>query len=144
MKQKVMILVLSVYGLFLLWGPSVVSAGDIIIIANSSVPADTLDENTIKNIFLGDTFKWSNGNMINIVIAEKTEVHNIFLDKYIKRSESQFRNVWRQNMFTGKGKQPKRETSIEGLLEYISKTPDSIGYAYSDTILPKDVKILAR
>ena len=117
-------------------------ANEVIVIANASVPADTLDENNIKNIFLGKSSKWENNDRITVVILEYSATHKAFLEKYIKRTPSQFANVWRQNMFTGKGKQPYKAESIEEVVNYVSNTQGAIGYASSETTLPTSVKVV--
>lgn len=119
-------------------------AGEVLIIANPSVPADKLDSDEIKNIFLGKTAKWGNNDMVTVVVSKDSEVHISFLKKYIKRTENQFNNVWRQNLFTGKGKQPVKVESIEELVDYVSKTKGAIGYISSDVKTSGEIKVLSK
>lgn len=144
MKVQFMMAVLTVCGLVVCGMMPDASAGEVMIIANPSVPASSLDPDAIKNIFLGKTAKWDNNDMVTIVVSEQSDVHKDFLDKYIKRTENQFSNVWRQNLFTGKGKQPVKVTSIDELVDYVSKTKGAIGYISSDATLPAEVKVLAK
>ena len=120
------------------------SAGEVMVIANPSVPAENLDPESVQNIFLGKTVQWKNNDMVTIVVSEKVEVHEMFLQKYIKRTNNQFNNVWRQNLFTGTGKQPVKANSLEELIQYVAKTPGAIGYISSDVPLPKDVKVISK
>ena len=120
------------------------SAGEVMVIANPSVPAENLDPESIQNIFLGKTVQWKNNDMVTIVVSEKAAVHEMFLQKYIKRTNNQFNNVWRQNLFTGTGKQPVKVNSVEELVQYVAKTPGAIGYISSDVPLPKDVKVISK
>ena len=119
-------------------------AGEVMVIANPSVPAENLDPTEIQNMFLGKTVQWKNNDMVTIVVSEKAEVHEMFLQKYIKRTNNQFNNVWRQNLFTGTGKQPVKVNSVEELIQYVAKTPGAIGYISSDAPLPKDVKVISK
>ncbi|MBU0996080.1 MAG: substrate-binding domain-containing protein [Proteobacteria bacterium] len=141
---KMMVAACMACGALMLGSVYHASAGEIMIIANPSVPAESLDPDAIRNLFLGKTAKWENNDMVTIVVSEQSDVHKGFLEKYIKRTENQFSNVWRQNLFTGKGKQPVKVNSVEELVDYVSKTPGAIGYISSDAKLPPEVKVLAK
>lgn len=136
--------VLLLFGMVLSWAIREADADEVMVIANPSVPAESLDPEAIKNIFLGKTAKWDNNDMVTIVVSENVEVHKKFLDKYIQRTDNQFTNVWRQNLFTGKGKQPVKAASLEELVDYVSKTPGAIGYISTDVTLPANIKVLAK
>ena len=118
------------------------SADDIIVVANPNVPTDTLAQDEIQSIFLGEIVKWSDNTMITVVILKNQEVHELFLKKYIKRTAFQFNNVWRRILFTGKGKPPIRMKSQGELLEYVSKTAGAIGYVSSGLMGTKTVKVV--
>lgn len=121
-----------------------VRAGEVLIIANPDVPADALNKDEIKNFFLGKTPQWSNQDMVTIVISEDAAVHKKFLKGYIRRTSAQFTNVWRNNLFSGKGKQPIKAASIDELVEYVSKTKGAIGYIPSESTPPSKVKVLSK
>lgn len=118
------------------------SADDIIVVANPSVPTDTLAQDEIQSIFLGEIVKWSNNQMITVVTLQDEEMHERFLEKYIRRTPFQFNNVWRRILFTGKGKPPEKMKSQEELLEYVAKTAGAIGYVSSGLIGTKTVKVV--
>lgn len=141
---KIITVILIFWGTFSLFGIGESSAGDVMVIGNSGITEKSLDSEKIKEIFLGDIPKWGNNEMVTIVIVEQTEVHKDFLKKYIKRTESQFRNVWRQNLFTGKGKHPLKVDSFDELIEYVSKNQGAIGYVPPDITLPPGVKVLSK
>lgn len=117
---------------------------DVVIIANKEVPTATLDPDAIKKIFLGDIVNWDNNEVIMVVVTDEKEIHETFLKKYIKRTESQFGNVWRRNLFTGKGAMSKKVGSNAEMVEYVAKTKGAVGYVSSDVQLPADVKIVGQ
>lgn len=141
---KFLLSVLLLAGGFLSGSAADLFAGEVMIIANPSVSAESLDPDAVKNIFLGKTAKWDNNDMVTIVVSENATIHKEFLEKYIKRTENQFTNVWRQNLFTGKGTQPVKVKTIEELVEYVAKTPGAVGYISSDMTLPPSVKVIAK
>jgi len=115
-------------------------AGDVVVIANKDVPSDKLGQDTIKKIFLGNIINWDNNEVIMVVLSGDNEIHDAFLKKYIKRTSSQFQNVWRQNLFTGKGAMSTKMKTDDEIVDYIAKTKGSIGYVSSEINLPGDVK----
>ncbi|MBU0991887.1 MAG: substrate-binding domain-containing protein [Proteobacteria bacterium] len=117
-------------------------AGEVVIIANKDAPTDNLDQDAIKKIFLGNIINWENNEVIMVVLSGDKEIHDAFLKKYIKRTSSQFQNVWRQNLFTGKGAMSKTLKDSNAVVDYISNTQGSIGYVSSETSLPDAVKIV--
>ena len=123
---------------------STANAAEVFVIANKEIPAESLDPDAIKKIFLGDVVNWDNNEVIMVVVTKEKEIHEAFLKKYIKRTESQFANVWRRNLFTGKGAMSKKVESGAEMVEYVAKTKGAIGYAASDTPLPADVKIVGQ
>ncbi len=118
-------------------------AAELLIIANTSVPAEKLSPDEIKNIFSGKILKWGNNDMITLIVSDKSEVHKSFCIKYMKRNANQFENLWRQNMYSGIGKYPIKVDSIDELVEYVSKTRGAVGYIYSSKQLPDNVKVIS-
>ena len=112
----------------------------IAIIANKDVPTDHLTAEAIKKIFLGDTINWEANEGIIVVLLRDETIHKAFIKQYIKRTPTQFENVWRRNLFTGKGARSKRVDSIDDLIQYVATTKSAIGYIPADTSLPDDVK----
>lgn len=144
MKRQFIIWVLMVSGVFIFGDLTDGSADDVMIIANQSVLQENLEPDVVKNIFLGKIIKWENGDRISVVMYQNSEIHNKFLKKYIRRTAFQFENVWRRNVFTGKGQIPIRRKSPEEILAYVSKKKGTVGYISSDVKLPADVKVLAK
>ncbi len=122
----------------ILFLPMVVSA-EILFVVNKSVPVDTLDKTEIKRIFLGERSVWPDGEEIKLLIQDKTAVQKEFTRKYTQKSEAQFRNYWRKQMFTGKGILPEILSSDEAVLDFVSNTKGAIGYV-SPKAAVNDVK----
>ncbi len=109
------------------------SAGGIQVITSQSTPVDTIDDGTIKKVFLGKTKSWPDGNGVEFVILKSGDVHDGFLKAYVKKSSSQFKTYWKKQVFTGKGKNPKSFDSESDLVTYISGKSGAIGYVSAGT-----------
>jgi ABC-type phosphate transport system substrate-binding protein len=84
--------------------------------------------------------KWSDNTSIYFVTSEN-ETHEDFLKTYINRSSSQFKNYWRQMVFTGKGQKPKAFDTDEEIIQFVSETSGAIGYVGTKAAL-KNVKTI--
>ncbi len=109
------------------------SAGEIQVITSQSTPVESIDDGTIKKIFLGKTKSWPDGNGVEFVVLKSGDVHDGFLKTYVKKSSSQFKTYWKKQVFTGKGKNPKSFDSEGELVAYISGKPGAIGYVSAGT-----------
>ena len=114
---------------------------DILIVANKSVPAESLEKSELKDIFLGDTIKWQDKSKINIVVQKDGKAHSEFVKEITRKSASQFRNYWKKMVFTGKGSSPKSFDKSADLLAYVAETKGAIGYVDAG-IQPKGVKVI--
>lgn len=112
----------------------------VLIIANNSVSQESLKKEEVQNIFLGKMAKWSDNTSIYFVTSEN-ETHEDFLKTYINRSSSQFKNYWRQMVFTGKGQKPKAFDTDEEIIQFVSETSGAIGYVGTKAAL-KNVKTI--
>jgi len=112
-----------------------------IVVVNNDVGASALDRNEVKNIFLGKTAKWDNGENITPVTLSNGPVHEDFLKSFVRKNSSQFSSYWKQMIFTGKGISPKAFASEDDLVKFVKETPGCIGYI--DSATPHDgVKVV--
>lgn len=117
-------------------------ASEPVIIVNDKVPDNALSATDVKNIFLGKKVTWEDGQKISFVVLEAGDTHTVFLKEYVKKSTAQFRNYWRNLLFTGKGVEPKSFASETDLMEYVSGNDGMIGYISKETPV-SGVKVIA-
>ncbi len=109
-----------------------VFAQDIIVIGNKSVPESSVDNEWVKNVYLGNITKWNNNDPIVLSVINDKDIHSKFLKKYLNRKPSQFKAIWRNMMFTGKGKMPKTLDSKQEMLDFVANNKGAVGYIVSD------------
>ena len=117
---------LSLLMIMLLWQP--VYAEDVKVIANPGVPEDTLSQNMIKAVFLGNRTTWSDGRAIEFVTLISGNVHNTFLKKFVEKTPIQFSTYWKRQVYTGKGFSPKSFATERELIDYVASHDGSVGY----------------
>jgi ABC-type phosphate transport system substrate-binding protein len=110
-----------------------------VVIANSSVAADSLSADELKDIYIGKTKYWDNGQAIIIVVLpDKTDVA---LQQASGMDGSHFKTFWQRLMFSGRGSEPKRADDAAALVALVASTKGAIAIAPADAKL-KGVKII--
>ena len=127
--------------LCLFWGFSGVTWADMVIIAHQDVPKNTVSAKELQEMFLGKRFQWSNNSAVHPATVKEAKLHEAFLERYIKKSPSQWITHWKRMVFTGNGTPPEQFVSEQELLEYVTKTSGAIGYIDAE-LATEDVIIL--
>ncbi len=116
-------------------------AGDVVFIGNPSVPVSELSVYDIKSIFLGSKINWNDSSDLIFVTQKKSTCHELFLQKYINKTPSQYADYWKRQLFTGRGQAPKTMENDQEVITFVQQTKGAIGYVSTDTGLDK-VKVL--
>jgi ABC-type phosphate transport system substrate-binding protein len=120
---------------------AVPAVADQIVIANASVPVDTVEATNLERVFLGKSTR-VDGQRVGIVVLSGGATHAGFLTSYLGKNPQQFLSHWRKLCFTGKGTMPSTCRTEEELVAYVTGTPGTIGYI--DPATPHaGVKVLA-
>lgn len=131
-KMGIVWLVVFVMGGIFIGSVSAMAA-DVSVVANKSVSIDSVDAKTLKNIYLGKTSQWHDGQKIVFVLVKSSPAHKTFLKTYVKKTGSQFSSYWKKMVFTGKGTAPKNFKSEAELIGFVAQTPGAIGYTSQGT-----------
>ena len=126
-----------VYALFMVsiclaFGPGVAAANDeVVIIANPDLADNSIGQRDLQRIYLGKQTLWKDDTSIVPVMLKSGPLHDEFIEGYIDRSVPRFVTYWRQMVFTGKGVPPKSFSSESDLVDFVARTPGSVGYVSS-------------
>ena len=115
-------------------------AGDIKVIANSSVKADVITAVELKRVFLEQNNSLGDGTHVEPVLEKDGPVHEAFLQEFLGRTDDDLQTYYRALVFTGRGSMPK-ELDAE-VVAYVAKTRGALGYVSTATSV-EGVKILA-
>lgn len=118
------------------------SNAQVAVIANNTVPIETITESQLLDIYSGDVKWWDNGSPVIVFdLAEKTDIKSTFY-KYIGKSTARMKSIWLKNMLSGEGEPPKAMDSEEEMLQRVLETIGAIGFIGKDKV-SSDVKVLA-
>src|SRR5215469_4023887 len=131
-------------GALTLPGAGLALAGDIKVIANSSVGASAISADELKGVFLATKSSLSDGSHVEPVLLKSGATHEAFLKEYIGKTDSALETYYRSLVFTGKGSMPKVLASDSEMIAYVAKTKGAIGYvsagAAAEGVKALDVK----
>jgi hypothetical protein len=116
--------------IFLLTLAATAFAGDVKIIVNSSVTAESISASELKSIFLA-TSTSLDGSHVEPVLEKGGAAHEAFVKEYLGKTDSALQNYYRSLVFTGKGSMPKVLTGDADVIAYVTKTKGAIGYISS-------------
>lgn len=132
---------LSLVAAVVMFGSLHALAGDVKVVANASVRADSITAAELKSVFLEDKRSLSDGSHVEPVLAKSGAAHEAFLRQYVGTSDDALRTHYRTLVFTGTGAMPRFLDSDAEIIHYVAKTKGAIGYVSSD--FPADgVKVL--
>jgi TonB family protein len=114
-------------------GPVPVLAGDLKLIANSSIKTDTVSVEEIRKVFLEEKSSLSDGSHVEPVLEKDGRVHEAFLQAYLGRTDDDLQAYYRALVFTGRGSMPKDLGTDSEVVAYVSRTKGAIGYVSADT-----------
>lgn len=115
--------------------------GQVVVIANKSVPVDTLNKTDLLDIYTGDIKKWSDNQPVVVFdLKSNVEAKEAFY-KFLGKSFSRMKSIWLKKMLSGEGEPPALMSSEEELLKKVISTPGAIGYV-SHAKVSEEVKIL--
>jgi TonB family protein len=117
-------------------------AGEVKLIANSSVKADTISPSEIRRVFLEENNSLRDGTHVEPVLEKDGAAHQAFLREYLGRTDDDLQTYYRALAFTGRGSMPKQLGSDAEVVAYVAKTRGAIGYVSAETSA-EGVKTLA-
>jgi TonB family protein len=110
-------------------------AGNVRIIANPSVKAETISVSEIKSVFLEERNSLRDGTHVEPVLSSGGPAHAAFLKEYLGKSDVGLQTYYRSLVFTGRGSMPKTLYSDEEVVAYVAKTRGAIAYVTPTTPL---------
>ena len=87
-----------------------------------------LSKKEVRNIFLGKTQTWNDGQRMIIASLKEGQTHVQFLKEWVGMTPNQFRTHWRKRVFTGKGSMPTWLKTEQEQRTFVESTPGAIGY----------------
>jgi ABC-type phosphate transport system substrate-binding protein len=106
---------------------SVRARAQVIVVANSSVSADSISKAELRDVFLGASTS-VHGSRVKPVLLKEGPTHTDFVTNYVGRAPVAFIMVWRGLVLSGQATMPKTLDTDAAVVDYVARTPGAIGY----------------
>jgi ABC-type phosphate transport system substrate-binding protein len=101
-----------------------------IVIANTSLAADSLTADALKDVYTGKTKYWEGGqNIVIVVLNDKTDAA---LQQASGMEASQFKTFWQRLAFSGRGQEPKKADDAAAVVAMVAATKGAIAIVPAD------------
>lgn len=116
-------------------------AGDVKVIANSSLKIDSISDRELRSLYLLQRRTLKDGSVVEPVLQKSGAAHNTFLQRHLKRDNEELHLYYEGLVSSGKGSMPKQLHSDAEVVAYIAVTRGAIGYV-SDSADTAGTKLL--
>jgi ABC-type phosphate transport system substrate-binding protein len=112
------------------------------VIVNPANRVDSVSRDLLRDAYLKRASSWSGGETIRPVdLSSKFSVRQRFAHEVVRKTPSQLRSYWNQQIFSGKGVPPPEADSTSDLIAYVLANPGAVGYLPID-IDPGKAKVI--
>ncbi len=125
MKSHKLLPLVSAFAVFGLARPL---DGEVKVIANHSVHADSISIVELKRVYLEQTRLLGDGSHVEPVLEKGGSTHAAFLKDFLEINDDALQSYYRTLIFTGKGSMPRALDSDNEVVAYVTKTRGAIGY----------------
>jgi ABC-type phosphate transport system substrate-binding protein len=109
----------------------------VVVIANKTVPADSVSAAELKDIYTGRTTYWMDGQSVKLAVLDDqiTDQTDAALEEVSGMDTSHFKTFWQRMVFSGRGQQPQKFGDTAALVAYVAATKGAIAIVLADADL---------
>jgi ABC-type phosphate transport system substrate-binding protein len=112
------------------------------VIVNPKNPITSIDRDLLRNAFLKKAAAWKAGDTIRPVdLSSKQPIRDRFTRVVLKKSPTQLKVYWSQQIFSGKGVPPPEMQAPADVIAYVMANPGAVGYLPAD-VDPRGAKVI--
>ncbi|WP_017446118.1 hypothetical protein [Gayadomonas joobiniege] len=116
---------------------SAAAQADLYVIVNKQNPIQTLSKSQLIDIYTGRYVAFPNSREAKPVdLVASHPLKEVFYQRTTGLSLSKISSYWARIKFTGRYNPPQEYQSLEEVLDYVSRTPQAIGYVDA-SLLPE-------
>lgn len=105
-------------------------ADDIVIIVNRN-NTNIVDAVFVQRVYVGTIKGWPDGTAVLVLDQpEGSDAREVFCATVLKKSVTNVKAIWSQNIFTGKGLPPKVTTPDQAIKQAVAANVGAIGYIH--------------
>ena len=108
-------------------------AQNVVVIANTSVKADSISREELRSVFLLRTRTLKDGSWVEPVLEKGGPTDSTFVKQFLDRDNAEIHTYYQGLVFTGKASMPKELSSDAEVVDYVRRKRGAIGYISSAT-----------
>jgi ABC-type phosphate transport system substrate-binding protein len=110
--------------------PSAIAGDDAFkIIVNPNNSITSVDRDFLRDAYLKKTTEWGNGAALRpIDLTTRFPQRDRFTEDVVRKTPSQLKSYWNQQIFSGKGVPPPDADSVDDVIGYVIEHPGAVGY----------------
>ena len=102
--------------------------GQVVVVANKSVPVDTISKSQLLDYFSREVRVWKDNQPIILFdLKQRGEVKDTFY-RYIGKSSSRMKSIWMKKLLSGEGEPPEALPDEAEVLRRVQSTPGAMGF----------------
>ena len=99
------------------------------VIVNPQNTVEEVDRDFLRDAYLKKATEWSGGTAVRpIDLSSKFNVRDSFVERVLRKTPSQLKKYWNQQIFSGKGVPPPEAGSTADVIEYVMANKGAVGY----------------
>jgi len=103
------------------------------LVVHPDNPVSEVDRDFVRDAFLKKALEWPNGQTIRPVdLSDSFPAHDRFARTMLRKTPSQLKSYWNQQIFSGKGVPPPSADTTAAMIAYVLANPGALGYLPSD------------
>jgi ABC-type phosphate transport system substrate-binding protein len=102
--------------------------GEFQVIVHPDNPATAVDRGFLRDVYLKKATSWRNGAVARPIDLPPGRVRERYTQAVLKKTRSQLRSYWNQQIFSGKGVPPPAAESVAAAIAFVRSHPGAIGY----------------
>src|SRR5450432_1017989 len=109
----------------------------VVIIANEGVPVDSISAAALKDIYIGRTTYWADGQSVDITVLvnQITDKTDVALAEVSGMDASHFKTFWQRMVFSGRGQEPDKANDVAAVVAHVASTKGAIAIVPADAVL---------
>lgn len=117
------------------------ASAQVAVIANKSVPEDTIRKTQLLDFYTGDIKKWDDKTPVVVFdLKPNSEAKKTFYE-FLGKNPARMKSIWLKKLLSGEGDPPQSLNTEEEILKKVAATPGGLGFVSSSKV-SKDVKTL--
>ncbi|GEM_PF-2166667 len=115
----------------------------LLVVANRTVPVDSLSRKTIRRLYLGVPYRTRNGSLQPVRNAADAMLQEVFLQKILFMSKNSYRRVLANRLVQRREAGPAEYRDVSKLIKGLRANPLMISYLWASDLPPDgQLKIL--